>query len=245
MAEKQYRHEIKRLLSPAQRLLLEQRIRAVMPRDIHSGEDGSYSIRSIYFDTAADRAYTEKEAGISEREKIRIRFYNHQDDLIKLERKEKHGNFIHKVSMAISRETAEAMMHNDYSSLPDYCNPLSDHIYGTAHAEGLHPAVVIDYVRMAYVFPVNHVRITFDSALEASRPTIPIWTPEGGYDVLSEDTILEIKYDQYLPEHIRSLLNSISAPQMALSKYVLCRNNLLWKQGDFITSAEADREVSQ
>ncbi len=234
MAEKQYRHEIKRLLSPAQRLLLEQRIRAVMPRDIHSGDDGSYSIRSIYFDTAADRAYTEKEAGISEREKIRIRFYNHQDDLIKLERKEKRGNLIYKDSMAVSRETVDAMMQGDFSSLPGYCNPLSDRIYGTAHSEGLRPAVVIDYVRMAYVFPVNHVRVTFDSVLEAARPEIPIWTPEGGYDVLAEDTILEIKYDNYLPEHICRLLNSVSAPQMALSKYVLCRNNLLWKQGDFI-----------
>lgn len=94
MAEKEYRQEIKRLLSPAQRLLLERRIRAVMPRDIHSGDDGSYAIRSIYFDTVTDRAYTEKEAGISDREKIRIRFYNHQDDLIKLERKEKRGNLI-------------------------------------------------------------------------------------------------------------------------------------------------------
>lgn len=234
MAEKEYRQEIKRLLSPAQRLLLEQRIRAVMPRDFHSGEDGSYFIRSIYFDTVNDRAYTEKEAGISEREKIRIRFYNYQDDLIKLERKEKRGNRIHKESMTISKETADAMMHSDYSSLPDYRRPLSDHIYGTAHSEGLHPVVVIDYIRMAYVFPVNHVRITFDSALEAAGPAIPIWTPEGGYDVLAEDTILEIKYDRYLPSHISRLLNSVSAPQMALSKYVLCRNNLLWKQGNFI-----------
>ena len=237
MAEKQYRHEIKRLLSPAQRLLLEQRIRAVMPRDIHSGDDGNYSIRSIYFDTTADRAYTEKEAGISEREKIRIRFYNRQDDLIKLERKEKRGNLIHKDSMAISKETADAMMRNDYSSLPGYGSPLGDHIYGTAHSEGLRPVVVIDYIRMAYVFPMNHVRVTFDSALEAARPEIPIWTPESGYDVydvLEENTILEIKYDKYLPEHICSLLNSVPAPQTALSKYVLCRNNLLWKQGDFI-----------
>lgn len=234
MAEKQYRREIKRLLSPTQRLLLEQRIRAVMPRDIHSGADGTYSIRSIYFDTAADRAYTEKEAGISEREKIRIRFYNCQDDLIKLERKEKRGTLIHKDSMMISKETAGAMMRSDYSSLPDYRDPLSDHIYGTAHSEGLHPVAVIDYTRTAYVFPLNHVRVTFDSSLEAAGPAAPVWKPEIGYDVLGENTILEIKYDQYLPEHISSLLNSVSAPQMALSKYVLCRNSLLWKQGDFI-----------
>lgn len=234
MAEKEYRQEIKRLLSPAQRLLLEQRIRAVMPQDFHSGDDGRYFIRSIYFDSVTDRAYTEKEAGIAEREKIRIRFYNHQDDLIKLERKEKRGNLIHKDSMAISGETADAMMRKDFSSLPGYCNPISDYIYGIAYSEDLHPVVIVDYVRTAYVFPVSHVRVTFDSALEAAGPAIPIWEPERGYDVLGEDTILEIKFDHYLPAHISQLLNSVPAPQMALSKYVLCRNNLLWKQGDFI-----------
>ncbi|MDE6924210.1 MAG: polyphosphate polymerase domain-containing protein [Acetatifactor sp.] len=235
MAEKNYRQEIKRLLSPAQRLLLEQRIRAVMPRDSHGGDDGSYTIRSIYFDTVTDRFYREKESGISHREKIRIRFYDWQHGLIRLERKEKRGNLIYKDSMTISKETADAMMRNDYSPLPDYCNPLGDQIYGLAHSDGLHPVVVVDYVRTAYVFPVGHVRITFDSLLQAGRPGIPVWAPDEGecYDVMGDDTILEIKFNQYLPDHIRQLLSSVSAPQMALSKYVLCRNALMWKQGDF------------
>ena len=234
MAEKNYRREIKRLLSPAQRLLLEQRIRAVMPLDIHSGKDGCYSIRSIYFDTITAKAYTEKEAGVSDREKIRIRFYNYQTDIVKLERKEKHRDLICKDSIAISKDIADAMMHNDYSYLPDCFNPLSDYIYGIAHAEGLYPAVVVDYLRTAYVFPVENVRITFDSLLQAGSPSIPVWIADGCFDVLGDNTILEIKFDRYLPDHIRQLLNSISAPQMALSKYILCRNNLLENQGNFL-----------
>lgn len=234
MAEKKYRREIKRLLTPAQRLLLEQRIRAVMPLDIHSGKDGCYSIRSIYFDTITDSAYIEKEAGISDREKIRIRFYNYQTDIVKLERKEKHRDLICKDSMAISKDIADAMMHNDYSYLPNCFSPLSDYIYGIAHAEGLYPAVVVDYLRTAYVFPVENVRITFDSLLQAGSPSIPVWIADGCFDVLGDNTILEIKFDRYLPEHIRQLLNSISAPQMALSKYILCRNNLLENQGSFL-----------
>lgn len=233
MAEKNYRQEIKRLLSPAQRLLLEQRIRAVMPRDIHGGSDGSYTIRSIYFDTITDRAYTEKEAGISEREKIRLRFYNYQDEPVKLERKEKRGNLIYKASMTVSKETADAMMQCDFSSLPGYRNPLSDSLYAMALSEGLRPVVVVDYVRKAYTFPLGHTRITFDSELQAGSPEIPIWAPEGGFDVLGEDTILEIKFNQYLPEHISRLLSSVPAPRTALSKYVMCRDNLLWKQGCF------------
>lgn len=233
MAEKNYRQEIKRLLSPAQRLLLEQRIRAVMPRDIHGGSDGSYTIRSIYFDTITDRAYTEKEAGISEREKIRLRFYNYQDEPVKLERKEKRGNLIYKASMTVSKETADAMMQCDFSSLPGYRNPLSDSLYAMALSECLRPVVVVDYVRKAYTFPLGHTRITFDSELQAGSPEIPIWAPEGGFDVLGEDTILEIKFNQYLPEHISRLLSSVPAPRTALSKYVMCRDNLLWKQGCF------------
>lgn len=84
----------------------------------------------------------------------------------------------------------------------------------------------MDYVRKAYVFSVNRIRVTFDSELEAGEPTIPIWTPAGGYDALGENTILEIKFDKYLPAHISQLLNSISAQQMALSKYILCRKLL-------------------
>lgn len=234
MAEKTYRQEIKRLLSPAQRLLLEQRIGAVLSLDSHSGAERNYLVRSVYFDTVADRAYTEKEAGISDREKIRIRFYNYQDKLILLERKEKRGRLIHKDSLPITRETADALLCNDYSPLTAYNSPLGNYIYGFAHSEGLHPTVTVDYTRTAYVYPAGDVRITFDSALQAARPDKQIWMPGGCAAVLPEYTILEIKFNQYLPEHIRHLLNSVTSQQEALSKYVLCRSHLLSKQGDYL-----------
>lgn len=231
---KSFRHEIKQLLSPAQSLLLEQRISSVLPLDTHSGSNGSYAIRSVYFDTITDDAYTEKEAGICEREKIRIRFYDYRNNLIKLERKEKRENLIHKESLTISTETALAMLRNDYNSLADYKNQLADYIYGLAHSKGLHPVVVVDYIRKAYVYPVGNVRITFDTALQAGKTNIDIWDSGNCFDVLNGNTILEIKFNKYLPEHIRQLLCSVPGTKMALSKYTLCRQNLLWKQGDYI-----------
>lgn len=233
MSGKSYRHEIKQLLSPAQTCLLEQRIRAVLPPD-SNGSSGRYHIRSIYFDTISDKAYTEKEAGISEREKIRIRFYNCQTGLIKLEKKEKRRDLIFKDSLVISKETAEAMMTNDYESLPSYGSPLADSIYTLACAEGLHPVVVVDYMRNAYTYPAGNVRITFDSLLQAGNPKLPIWEAGGGFHVLPNHTILEIKYNDYLAEHIRQLLCSVPGERIALSKYTLCRRNLLWKQGDYL-----------
>lgn len=234
MSEKSYRQEIKQLLSPVQTVLLQQRIAAVLQADEHSDSDGSYIIRSIYFDTMDDSAYEEKEAGISDREKIRIRFYGYSDKIVKLELKEKRENLIHKKDLVITRADADSALRGDYTPLLKYHNELADYVYSLGTSAGLHPAVVVDYVRKAYVYPVGNVRITFDTALQAGRPDIPVWESGNVFDVLSGQTILEIKFNQYLPEHIRSILSSVQGEKIALSKYVLCRQNLLLKQGDYL-----------
>jgi len=234
MGKEQYRQEIKRLLSPGQAILLRQRIGAVMQTDAYGGADDSYTIRSVYFDTVTDGAFDEKEAGINEREKIRIRFYNYQDDVIKLERKEKRRNLIKKESMSISKETANAMLQGNYEPLLDYKKGLADYVYSLACGEGLHPVVVVDYVRKAYVYSVGNVRITFDSELQAGKTDIPIWERSDTFDVLQGNTILEIKFNEYLPDFIHEILSSVSAASMSLSKYTLSRQNLLYKQGDFL-----------
>lgn len=234
MAQKAYRQEIKQLLSPAQALLLEQRISAVLQPDTYSDSSGSYYIRSIYFDTPTDTAYQDKISGIDNREKIRIRFYSFDASVIKLERKEKRNNLIHKDSFSISKETADQMLEGNFESLLTYEHPLAEYIYSLSRSSTLRPVVVVDYVRRAYVHPVGNVRITFDMKLQARTPETNIWEPGVLYHVLGEDTILEIKFNQYLPDHIRQLLCSVPGQRMALSKYTLCRENLTQKQGDFL-----------
>lgn len=229
-----YRHEIKRLLSPAQACLLKQRIDAMLHPDSYCADTGDYKIRSVYFDTVTDSAYTDKENGICDREKIRIRFYNYKDDIILLERKIKRENLIHKESCPISREMAEAISKGDFSGLGSLNYPTAAYVYNLAHAKGLHPVVVVDYVRAAYVYPVGDMRITFDSALCSGDTYIPLWERGNTFDVLGEQTILEIKFQKYFPVHIRNLLNSVPGDNMALSKYVLCRQNILHKHGNYL-----------
>lgn len=234
MPPKIYRQELKRLLSPGRSLLLMNRIAAILPSDEHAGNDGSYSIRSIYFDTFDDRAFTEKEAGISEREKIRIRFYDYKDDVIKLERKEKREKLIYKDSIDISKDTADAMLSGDFTPLLSYDSELADYIYGLSASSMLAPTVVVDYVRRAFIYPAGNVRITFDESLQSGRPDTHLWQPGSVFDVLNDYTILEIKFNKYIPEHICRLLESVPGETMALSKYTLCRQNLLLKQGDYL-----------
>jgi len=234
MDRKNYRQEIKFLLSPVQALLLEPRLGAVMSPDRHGAADGSYYIRSIYFDTCSDRAYSEKRAGLGTREKFRIRFYNMSPDVIHLERKEKRENLVYKEALSITQRTAEQIMNGDYRELLSCGRPLASHLYAMSRAELLKPVVIVDYTRKAYTYPAGNVRVTFDSGLQAGRITENIWTPGVLSDVLEGKVILEIKFNKYLPEHIRQLICSVPGTKSALSKYSLCRENLLLKQGDFI-----------
>ena len=233
MTDKVYRQEIKKILPSVHALMLEQRIAAILPKDGHAGADGSYHIRSIYFDTINDTAYHDKLTGISEREKFRIRFYDFNTDTIKLERKEKRENLIYKDVMTLRREDAEQLMQGNFEVLLSYEHPLAAETYSKAMADQLKPVVVVDYLRKAYIYPAANVRITFDSHLQSRSVDGDILTPGALYDVLGNDTILEIKFDKYLPEHIRQLICSVNGQQMALSKYMLCRDNLKQKQGIF------------
>ncbi len=81
-----YRHEWKYPISETDHIVIRQRVGAVMQPDSHA-KDGKYHIRSLYFDTAGDKALREKTDGFNRREKFRIRFYNLDTSVIHLEKK--------------------------------------------------------------------------------------------------------------------------------------------------------------
>ena len=90
-----YRNEWKYLLSYPEAELLKQRLLPFLHLDSHA-QNGQYMIRSLYFDDWRMSSYEEKIMGVMARKKWRIRIYNYSDDQIFLERKIKHGNYIHK-----------------------------------------------------------------------------------------------------------------------------------------------------
>ena len=99
-----YRHELKYQICYSDYLALRQRLRPVMHSDPHCREDGTYQIRSIYFDNVYDKALREKIDGIQKREKFRIRYYNDSISFLTLEKKIKHNNLCMKVDAQINAE---------------------------------------------------------------------------------------------------------------------------------------------
>ena len=86
--QKGYRHEMKYLISAASAEILRNRLPHIMKRDPHAGENGRYTIRSLYFDDFCGSAYHEKVSGLSQRLKYRIRCYNGDTSRCRLERKD-------------------------------------------------------------------------------------------------------------------------------------------------------------
>ena len=109
------RHEIKYSVSLIQAELLKTRLGALLRPDPHAGPDGSYFIRSTYFDDPDFTAYHEKLDGVKERTKYRIRYYNFDESVIFLEKKTKDGDLTGKDSQRLTKAEAEALLWGDRS----------------------------------------------------------------------------------------------------------------------------------
>ena len=82
-----FRHELKHLVTPAEDAVLASRLGRLLPRDSHAGETGKYRVNSLYFDTPDDKALVQKIAGVSDREKFRLRYYDEDLSFLRLEKK--------------------------------------------------------------------------------------------------------------------------------------------------------------
>lgn len=119
-----FRHELKYRIGYAQCLELRNRLRTVMQSDVHTGADGKYLIRSIYFDNYADKALREKTDGVPVREKFRIRYYNDDFSYLTLEKKIKDNNLCMKVDAQISERECRALLAGNVGWMREHSSPL-------------------------------------------------------------------------------------------------------------------------
>ena len=89
----------------------------------------------------------------------------------------------------------------------------------------LKPAVIVDYTREAFVFPMEDVRVTFDKNVRTGLRSVDMFNAGiPTYPVIDDyGMVLEIKFNRFLPTYIRSLLQLEASQRSAISKYVLCR----------------------
>ena len=218
-----FRHEWKHEINLSDVITLRQRLRAVAQPDTHT-IDGSYEIRSLYFDNLSDKALREKLNGVNVREKFRIRYYNGDTSCIRLEKKYKKGSLGNKTSALLTKDEAREIVNGHFDWMRQHKEPLIQEFYTKITAQGLRPKTIVDYTREPYIYPPGNVRITIDRHIRTGLSHTDFLDPDCPTVPIKDDpVILEVKWDAWLPDIIRNAVQLENCHLTAFSKYAACR----------------------
>jgi hypothetical protein len=212
------------LLSELASRKLGGKLTEMLDADSHNATDG-YAVRSLYFDTVDDRDFFEKEDGLENRRKIRLRCYPPDFDMFKLELKEKNGNYQRKRSITLTRGAAERVAGGRLSLLMEM-GDLALEFYLSMTTGVYRPKSVVEYYREAYIMPSNDIRLTFDRQVRASESPRMFFSPVGTlHPAIERDIVIfEVKYNHFLPRYVKQTIGDYGKIQTSASKYWLSRN---------------------
>ena len=223
--EKKYRHEYKYLCDKTQIAILKMRAQGLLQKDIHAREKGYYHIRSLYFDTLDHQCFMENESGNDKRDKYRIRIYNANSNKIVLEKKSKERQMTSKISCPISRDICKKLMRSEQIIITEEMSDIQKQLLLEMQLKVMRPTVIVEYQRFPFVQKNGNVRITFDENIVSSndienfleerivsRPILEIG-----------QSVLEVKWDEFLPSYIREHMAIDSLQWTSFSKYYLCK----------------------
>ncbi|MBE7064278.1 MAG: polyphosphate polymerase domain-containing protein [Ruminococcaceae bacterium] len=224
MKDLKYRYEWKYLCNIRQIEEIKNRLKYIVPLDKHT-ENGQYCIRSMYFDNLDNRCYYENENGIDPREKFRIRIYNAKSDRIVLECKRKERGKTYKSSCLLKEDEYRAILDGGSVDNIGEKHPLFRKFYVLQKSQLFKPVVIVEYDRTPYVYRVGNVRITLDMNIRSSNEVAHFFDENiSTRPVLqSGQHLLEVKYDELLPDFIKDILQIDGLQRSAFSKYYLCR----------------------
>lgn len=200
-------------------------MQALLKRDSHVSDAGLYYIRSLYLDTPDNMCYFDTENGTDLRDKYRIRIYNADKSFILLEKKSKKRQMTKKQSCVISEDLCRNLMAGTGVIIEDDMSEIQKQLLYQLMAGGYKPAVIVEYVRYPFVEKNGNVRVTFDEQISSSHDFSHFLDKE----IIKRpilgvgQSIMEVKWDAFLPDYIKMQLQLDSLQWMSFSKYYLCR----------------------
>ena len=102
---------------------------------------------------------------------------------------------------------------------------LLNEFYYSMQNQQLKPRTIVDYIREAYVYKAGNVRVTIDKSIKTGLYSTDLFSK----DLLTVETldkrmsVLEVKYDEFLPEIINDIIQLGERQKISVSKYALCR----------------------
>ena len=221
----EYRHEYKYQCTLQKLLGIRNQIEAVMYQDANVGEDGTYTIRSLYFDDYNNRCFYENVNGTDPREKFRIRIYNGDASFIKLELKRKERGKTKKLSCHLSEELCRMAMNGELLPIEAVDSAVYRKFCMQQSTWLLQPKVIVEYDRVPFVYPDGNVRVTLDLQIRSSDRIESFLDKEIASRAIMPTNrhLLEVKFDEYIPDFIYQAIQTERLQQTTFSKYYMCR----------------------
>lgn len=94
----------------------------------------------------------------------------------------------------------------------------------------MRPSIIVDYDRVPYVCKEGNVRITLDRNISSSTYVADFLNPSIRKRPIMRagQHILEVKFDEFIPDYIANNMELATLKQTAFSKFYLCR---IYKEG--------------
>lgn len=218
------RTELKHEITKMDCYLLRTRLKHVMKVDPHAKNDGKYLIRSVYFDNLDNKILNQKKEGFYERDKFRVRLYDYNTDYMNLEKKSKRNNLTYKQKCRITAQEYEQIRNGDISWMENDSRSLIQELFLQMNLFQLRPVTVVDYEREVFIYEPGNVRVTFDGSIKTSFRNNDVLNPDlAMVETNPEIVILEVKYDDFLPDVIKYLLQLGDRRRGTYSKYQISR----------------------
>ena len=103
-------------------------------------------------------------------------------------------------------------------------NDLLVELYSKMKGQLLRPKTIVTYDREAFVYEPGNVRITIDRNLKSGLGSVDFLN-SGLHQISAEEglAILEVKYDEFLPDLVAMAVQIANRQATAYSKYAMCR----------------------
>ncbi len=226
------RHELKYLITPAQRAAIVAGLAGHVVADQHSAEAGAYTIASLYYDTANYRAYWDKVEGHRSRRKVRVRVYGGHtvtpETRCYVEIKARQNQLMGKRRVALPYAAAV-----DPAAYPDIWADFAAadqvvlqevaYLHTALH---LQPACVVSYQRVALngLEPYDDLRVTFDTQLRGRIHDLSLLSPgttDGHYFIDPHLCVMEVKVNHTVPHWLARLISQQRCTAQRISKYCM------------------------
>ncbi|AKM79414.1 MAG: VTC domain-containing protein [Candidatus Beckwithbacteria bacterium GW2011_GWB1_47_15] len=224
------RQEYKYLLTPDQHRQVREFLlnRGLVP-DSHSQKkpDASYYISTLYLDTPDYQAYWQKQYGVKDRVKYRLRTYSQKATAstpVFWEIKYKYGDFLTKERAQLRWDKTQKLLSSQdslSSSNPQTESGTLDRFYHQLVAYRLQPAILVSYLRQPLIDPFYpNFRLTFDYQIQAVLSHDLFATPRLT-QVIPDHAIMELKFSGRVPDYLTGVVKTFDLPRQSLSKYCL------------------------